>query len=393
MGGSGASAPERAFLDGAISHGREEDPRFGAAAFHHAREDPARLFVSKKLWTDSSRESAAVAELLGNRHAVTHPNLARLLSYEKAPRPHSMTTFTRHIFVWEYFDHDLERDIATKQAGSYSSAAIYTEPQLWYFLNAALGADLALQRGGGGLYHGNLQPATLLLDPAGAAKLVDNRALFPTATTYDRLLHDRSLRAALSPGLMRELSRGAVCPRFDPSREDSWALGLTGLCAACGKGLDDYYDWRGGKVRLDEIEADLQSLEGLYSLQLVSFLRNCLQEDELQRLPLEAHEEFLASFQTAIYALQLDFARRAPRVLYNDVVETKVFYETDVRRTDANNDIIIGNSNFFAGAQPAAPRSEAVPAGGNFFDAPEIIDLLPARNAYALSSPGQSRFF
>lgn len=392
--GNSASNSKLHFLNDVVSHGKENDPRFGRVAFHHEKDEPAKLYLSKKVWTDSSEESSAVAELLELRQAVSHQNLAQLVNYEKSPQHHAMTTFTKHFFAWEYFDNDLERDIRAKQAGDYGSGITYTEPQLWYFLNAAVNADLALQRQGG-LYHGNLQPATLLLDGARNAKLLDNRTLFPTATTYDRMLHDRAVRAAVSPGLMRELKQSLVSPAYNASKEDAWALGVTGLCAAAGRSLDDYYDWRGRRVRLDEIESDLQGLEGLYSPQLIAFLRSCLQEEEAQRLPLEAHEEFLASFQAAIYALQLDFAKKGPRVVYEDVVETKVFYETNVEKAEPRNDLLIGDSGFFTAEPPrvVSPPSRVINTHGDFFETPEIIDLPPVKNAYVINSQQPQNFF
>ena len=41
-----------------------------------------------------------------------------------------------------------------------------SEPEIWYMTNAIINADLTLGREGGE-YHGNIQPATVLLNDVG----------------------------------------------------------------------------------------------------------------------------------------------------------------------------------------------------------------------------------
>ena len=56
------------------------------------------------------------------------------------------------------------------------------------------------------------------------------------------MLNNRLVKVPLSPRLCEEMRIGKVNPVYNQSKEDSWALGMTGLCAATGTTLDDYYD-------------------------------------------------------------------------------------------------------------------------------------------------------
>ena len=126
---------------------------------------------------------------------------------------------------------------------------------IWYTANGLVNADCLLAREGGS-YHGDLQPGTVLLTDNSNRpdiKTIDSTLLHLNKSTYSRMLYNRSVKAAISPTLCEQMEKKKVNPVYDPSKEESWGLGMTLLCQATDTSLDDYYDWSVPRVREEVI--------------------------------------------------------------------------------------------------------------------------------------------
>lgn len=390
----GNSAPSGGIYNDMVIHGQERDPRYGNVTFLHDRSDPKKLYMNKKLWTDASDDYALINDVIQLRRGVSHPNLAALVDFNQGNDHYSTTSFNKFQPTWEYFDNNLERDIANNPSGIYQTGNQgYSEEKIFYILNSIINADMTLKNEAK-FYHGNIQPSTVLLDPDQRVKMIDDRLVHPTNNLYTRMLFDSHTKGALSPNLMKKLKAGEVNPKYDQSREDSWQLGMVGLCLANSKKLDDYYDWENREVRIGDIENDLQNLEGRYSAPFVKFLRNSLQDDETQRMPMEAQQEFLQGFQTAINDFKLNFNARGPKPFTTQKIEKKVIINANVQPNLYNNAIVFGNNNdFFSGpSQEVYVQStpdQLIPAEGDFFKNVETIEAPPVYETQILP-PGQS---
>lgn len=67
------------------------------------------------------------------------------------------------------------------------------------------------------------------------------------------MLFNKNLKASLSPQLCEQCEVKKVDPVYDPSREETWGLGMTLLCQANNTTLDDYYDYTVPRVKMDSV--------------------------------------------------------------------------------------------------------------------------------------------
>ncbi len=61
-------------------------------------------------------------------------------------------------------------------------------------------------------------------------KTIDSTLVHLNKSTYSRMLYNRKIKAAISPTLCSQMEQKKVNPVYDPSKEESWGLGMTLLC-------------------------------------------------------------------------------------------------------------------------------------------------------------------
>lgn len=341
--GNNQSRDVEEFKNQYVKHGEVNDPRYGHVTFYHSKYNPQDIVMAKDKWTNSLTESQEIAGFIENRKDINHPNLAENKRYIKSEDKQWCSSFYKHTNAFEYHDGNLEKQIRERNnfnQGNFDQYDKYSEPELWYMANAIVNVDNKLAREGGS-YHGDIQPGIVLLDPSNKVKIIDNGMIHADKLSYNRMLYDRKVKVALSPLLCDQMQQTKVKPVYDPSKEDSWGLGMTLLCASTNTSLDDYYDWQKPEIRRHAINDSLDQLNGPYSQQYHGFVTSCLEESEDIRPSMEDHERYLAPYQREAENVQLDFKKRGIGVRtdpvpiprgpnYTDIVGGGDFFDRDV---------------------------------------------------------------
>lgn len=139
------------------------------------------------------------------------------------------------------------------------------------------------------------------------------------------MLYDRNVKAAVSPLLCSQLEEKKVDPVYNPSKEESWALGMTMLCQGTNTTLDDYYDWKVPRVKMDNVEQGLSELDNNYSDQLHGFVRSCLVESEDERPSMEDHQAWFSPYANDARNKRLVFGKNTLPV--DDLLDADNFFD------------------------------------------------------------------
>lgn len=382
MGNKSSSQAEiENFHNNFVKHGEEDNRNFGHVSYYHNKYAPSDMVMLKSQWSNSLAESEDMDAIINNRQNISHPNIAKTRTYVKQDDKQWCSTFHKHTTAFEYHENNLESEIA-KRVNSQQAASgpvTLSEPEFWYLTNAVVTADTTFNREGGA-YHANLQPSTVMLDNAGVVKLADNQLINYHKTTYQRMLYDRKVKAPLSPNLLAQLRDKKVNPEFDASKEESWALGMTSLCAATNTNLDEYYDWKVPELKWHNVHDRLDSVNGPYSKQVHGFIESCLEETEERRPSMEDHEKWLRPYTQEIVTHRLDFKTK-------NVYREESTYRPGVHTIEHQtilplNSIINNDDDFFSQrvivekrVESAAPPKPMViqMTGDDFFDHIERI--------------------
>ena len=333
-----------------------KDPRYGDVTFYHAKHNPDNMVMVKDKWTNSLSESQEITGFIENRKNISHPNLCANRHYIQQQDNQWFNTFHKHTLAFDYEENNVEKEIDERNNfnhGDFNTTTKFSEPELWYLANAATNVDTTLAREGGS-YHGDIQPSTMLLTPDGRTKTIDSALVNLDNPAYKRMLYDRSTKVALSPNLCKQMQETKVNPDYNPSKEDSWGLGMTMLCASTNTKLDDYYDWSVPEVRRQRVNESLDSVNGPYSRQMHGFIESCLEESDDVRPSMEDHEKFLRPYQSEINDMRLDFKDR----------------RVEVKSTPPPPPV-----KEYVPPPPPKPEITNLLGGGDFFDNEEILPV------------------
>lgn len=344
---SSAQSEIENFQKNYVKHGEENNKNYGKVTYYHNSHNPSDMVMLKNQWSNSLADSEDMDAIIQNRQAINHPNIAQTRSYAKQDEKQWCSTFHKHTTAFEYHENNLESEINRRVSDPNVNAASNTlsEPEFWYLANSTVSADLAFNREGGA-FHGNLQPSTLMLDDAGKVKIIDNQLTNFNKSTYQRMLYDSNVRAPVSPNLLEQLKEKKVNPTFNASKEESWALGMTTLCAATNSNLDYFYDWKVPEIRWHNVHDKLDSVNGPYSTQVHGFIESCLEETEERRPSMDDHERFFRPNLNEINQVRLDFKNRKVNTTETTVNPGKHTIEY-ITETPLNR-LITGDDDFFA---------------------------------------------
>jgi hypothetical protein len=98
---------------------------------------------------------------------------------------------------FEYYDHNLDKANREREMSGVQES----EEMMWYTADSLVDADVTLNREGDA-YHGDLQPSTVMLTDFSSTpdvKTIDSTLVHLNKGTYDRMLFDRNVKAAVSP--------------------------------------------------------------------------------------------------------------------------------------------------------------------------------------------------
>lgn len=380
--GNNQSREVEEFKNQYVKHGEVDDSRYGHVTFYHSKYNPQEVVMVKDKWTNSIAESQEIAGFIENRKDISHPNLAENKHYLKTEDKQWCSTFHKHTTAFEFQENNLEKQIRDRNnfnGGDFNQYDKYSEPQLWYMANSVVNVDTALARDGGS-YHGDIQPSTVLLDPENRVKIIDNGMIHADKPSYNRMLYNRKNKVALSPLLCEQMEQTKVKPEYEPSKEDSWGLGMTLLCASTNTSLDDYYDWKKPEIKRHMVNDSLDQINGPYSKQFHGFVTSCLEESQDMRPSMEDHQSFLRPYQREAESVQLDFKKKTNAVNNPAPVNPAIIRGPDF--TD-----VIGGGDFFD--RDVLPVNNFDFGGviatdaGNFFDKKEEVLIDDKGNFFA----------
>ncbi len=200
MGNSSSTELEK-FQDNYIKHGKVKDPNYGEVTHYHEKYNPANLVLAKEQWTNSHDESQDMQGFIENRRSIYHPNLAKNVGYYPEEDKQWCSTFHKHYTAHEYQDNNLAKDIHQRTAYGNPQEQLYDEPDMWHKINSTVQMDTTLAREGG-MYHGDIQPRTMMLDKKSNETFIDSPMIHNKKSSYSRMLYDRdNVHVALSPNL------------------------------------------------------------------------------------------------------------------------------------------------------------------------------------------------
>lgn len=372
--GNSESKDIDSFKENYKKHNERKDPRYGNVSNWHSRNNPQDLVLIKNKWTNSPNESQEINALIDNRKDIYHPNLAQCHNYSQEKDRQFFNTFHKHNMAFEYHDNNLEKEIRSRNNfnnGEFQENKKFSEPEMWYMSNGVINVDCLLAREGGS-YHGDIQPSTLLFDEKNKIKTIDSSLIHLNKSTYSRMLYDRNVKAPLSPLLCQQMAVEKVNPVNDPSKEESWALGMTMLCAGTNTKLDDYYDWKVPEVRRHVVNENLDKLDGPYSKKLHGFVESCLEESEENRPSMEDHQKDLQSYQKEATDIKLDFKDRRKEVIKKTLPPPP---PPPKLTTIIDEDDFFGNGpKLVEVVNNRPPSDKIIMGGGNFFEQKERVE-------------------
>ena len=161
------------------------------------------------------------------------------------------------------------------------------EPEVWYILRSLAGGATALRSKG--LYHGDIQPRHLLVNPEGGVKLIEAPLINQYFTGYNRMAFEADYHAALSPEQLEvlRLQRPDVKKGYSQS-DEVYSIGITALSSATNLPITAFYDYNTFQINQQKINTALQSMKQHgYSDELINTVASMLERDADQRATLD----------------------------------------------------------------------------------------------------------
>lgn len=161
------------------------------------------------------------------------------------------------------------------------------EPEMWYILRSLTGGAKSLRSKG--LYHGDIQPRHVLVDPEGGIKLTEAPLINQYFTGYNRMAFEGDYHSALSPEQLATLqNRKPDINSGYTEKDEVYSTGITALCSATNSPITEFYDYDNYTVKQDKINNSLGQLSGLgYSDELVDTIAGMLNQDPSARASLD----------------------------------------------------------------------------------------------------------
>lgn len=161
------------------------------------------------------------------------------------------------------------------------------EPEVWYIIRSLTGGATALRSKG--LYHGDIQPRHVLVNPEGGIKLIEAPLINQYFTGYNRMAFEADYHAALSPEQLEVLRMQRPDVKKGYSQQDEvYSVGITALCAGTNSPITSFYNYKNYTVNQPKINEALGMMRNLgYSDELVNTIASMLQQDPDSRATLD----------------------------------------------------------------------------------------------------------
>ncbi len=231
---------------------RRTDPRFGDISIIQNPKTGSLLAVRERKITnkkEAGRQIINCRKRMNNKN----PNILNLTDYSITKQSELCSSFYILKEFYEYPKSDLKREILMR--GKQGDTLNDTE--LTHIMYQQILANSYLEAKDQN--HGDIQPLNIAYDKKSMqSKLIDISHDRQTQNKSRNIQKNRLIRGNQiyqSPIMYQNLKKGNLNFDVDPSKEDTYALGLTLLEAGNGKSIQNIYD-------KDKGEVDQQALQG-----------------------------------------------------------------------------------------------------------------------------------
>lgn len=135
-----------------------------------------------------------------------------------------------------------------------------------------------------GIYHQDIQPVNIFVNPEGEIKLLDLPCYTQRSSGYSKMLISTDYYSPLSPILIKSLASRTPEPKHNIEKSDMFSLGISMLCAATNEHFSTFYDFKKFGIKFGVIVGKLNHLVAKgYSRLFVGTLSNLVHRDESKR--------------------------------------------------------------------------------------------------------------
>lgn len=254
-----------------------EDSRYGGK-IHVELNSDGTYTATKLIPLRSKEELNSMVSLIMKRSKLVHRNFSTIRRHDILEEEDYCVSMATLSSVYDYYDNDLEKQIARRARLEDH----FPEERICAILCQI--AECLKYLEDRGCYHGDIKPANIFFDRAGAVKLLDSYFTHLGKSNFELVLSSPTNLSYLSPSQLANLRKG----NYSGSNEDKYknqvfSLGMTAMEAMLLRNSFECYDLNLLKVLEPKIKERMAEVKGLYSQNLVNLLGDMLLIDEAKR--------------------------------------------------------------------------------------------------------------
>jgi serine/threonine protein kinase len=254
---------------------KSNDPRFGEITIYKHKNEIQLIFSKEKVVSSKQQEFLDIKDLQA-RAELNHPFIQEFLGYSTSVDKQLCTVNYVSTGYYKFPKQDLNKEIQEKSKTNNS----FTASELKFIKHNIAHALRFLH--GKGIAHGDIRPLQILYNiEKGQVQLLDrlNDPSPVERAQQNNLTFKRDMY--MSPELYKRLQGRDKLQKYNPFKNDTWALGLTLLQAGLLKSVQDIYEPK-GTINEAKLREYLDNFNQLYSAdsQLVVNVRGLLDLNE-----------------------------------------------------------------------------------------------------------------
>ena len=218
---------------------KSQDPRFGEILIYKKKNTNELIFAKEKL-TSNKQSAANDIRELKSRVALNRPNLQKMLGYSTAVKKELCSTNYLTQGFYEFPKSDLAKEISTRGQSNQG----FPEAELSSIASQSLNGLSSLHQER--LTHGDIRPQYLGYNREAHEAQILDRLADPTPLEKTQASHIIAKKPLyLCPELYKKLQGKDKLIKYDPAKNDLYALGLSVLEAGNGQSIQDIYNSNG----------------------------------------------------------------------------------------------------------------------------------------------------
>ena len=262
-----------------IPNRKANDPRFGEIHIFKKKNSNDIVFSKEKMSSSKQQAGKDIRELK-SRLALNTPNVQKILGYSTSTRKELCSTSYYTQGFYEFPKSDLHKESTQRIQNGQS----FTESELSGIASQALNGlnNLHSQN----ITHGDIRPQYIGLSKENNEAIILDRLADPSPIEKVQASHiiGGKNQLYLSPEMYKKIQGKDNSSKYDPFKNDVYALGLSILEVGNGKSIKDIYNTNGtvDQAKLDaHVNTFSQKYKGEY---LNSLVRTSLAKDQSSRL-------------------------------------------------------------------------------------------------------------